>query len=172
LESKALELNVDVGDSNTLLARLKGFHLDAILCDVPYPHSEDEPLIQREIAREIFCLVSKVKKKNHSLADIIKDQGIYLPAKSNPATAEIEAFLIKQKIKAPVKGYIDDIALLRLLALETEAIVAIPRIGAERELESKTLFVVHELRSLYQRFYLVLRQRGQRSDRILALLKQ
>lgn len=166
------ELSVDVGDSITLLTRLRGFHLDAILCDVPFPHSEEEPLIQQEIAKEPFCLISRNKKGKQSLSELVEKRGVYLPSKSNPATAEIEAYFLSQKMKPLIKGYIDDIALLRLLAVETESLVAIPKIGAERELQSKALFLVHEFRSLYQKFYLVLRQRGERSRKLLALLNQ
>ena len=137
LENENFELSVDIGDANTLLARLRNFRLDAILCDVPFSNSEDEPLIQREIAKERFCLVSRNKKGKLSFGEMMEARGLYLPAQSNPATAEIEAFLLHQKIKVPVRGYIDDIALLRLLALETDVIVAIPKIGAERELKIK-----------------------------------
>lgn len=172
LENKDIELSVDVGDASTLLSRLKGFHLDAILCDVPYSHSEDEPLIQRQIAKEHFCFVARKRKSAHSLQENLESNGIYLPAKSNPATAEIERFLKSLKTKIKIKGYIDDIALLRLLALESDTLVAIPKIGAERELKEKELVVAHEFRSLFQNFYLVLRQNGQRSDKILRLLKQ
>ncbi len=172
LEASHLQLSVDVGDANTLLARLKGFHLDAILCDVPYPHSEDEPLLQRQIAKEHFCLVSRKQKAGQSLAQKLQTNGIYLPAKSNPATAEIELYLASLKSKITIKGYIDDIALLRLLALETDAVAAIPKIGAARELKEKKLIVVHEFRSLFQKFYLVLRQGGNRSSKILKLLEQ
>ena len=172
LESGDLGLSVDIGDASTLLERLKGFHLDAILCDVPYPHSEAEPLIQRQIAREHFCFVASKEKAGYSLQERLEKNGIYLPAKSNPATSEIELYLRKLKSKTKVKGYIDDIALLRLLAIETDAVVAIPRIGAERELKEKKLIVLHEFRSLFQKFYLVLRQNSLRSNKILKLLEQ
>lgn len=172
LESNDFQLSVDVGDANTLLTRLKGFHLDAILCDVPYPHSEDEPLIQRQIAKEHFCFVARRKRAALPLFENLERNGIYLPAKSNPATSELESFLKNLNAKIKIKGYIDDIALLRLLALETDGIVAIPKIGAERELQEKELMVVHEFRSLFQKFYVVLRKNGQRSDKILKLLRQ
>ena len=71
-----------------------------------------------------------------------------------------------------IKGFIDDIALLRLLAIETDAVVAIPKIGAARELKEKKLVVLHEFRLLFQKFYLVLRQNGRRSEKILKLLDQ
>ena len=171
IENKTFELSIDIGDPNTLLTRLLGFHLDAILCDVPFPHSEDEPLIQKQVAREKMCLVSREKNGRSPLSDQVQSRGIYLPAKSNPATSEIEAHFRAHKMKPLIKGYIDDIALLRLLALETDSLVAIPRVGAERELKSKTLFVAHEFKSLYQKFYIVMRQRGLRSSKLLGLLE-
>jgi LysR family transcriptional activator of nhaA len=172
LESAEVELTVDVGDANTLLLRLLGFHIDAILCDVPYPHSEEEPLLQREIAKEPYCFVARPQKLKMALSDRLVKHGVYLPAKSNPATAEIENFLKSQKSKILIKGYIDDIALLRLLAIETDSVVAIPQIGAERDLKSKTLIKLHDFRALFQKFYLVVRQKGTRSSRIIKLLKQ
>ena len=172
IESRDYELSIDIGDANTLLSRLCRFNLDAILCDVPFPHSEDEPLIQKEVAREHFCFVSRQKKTKATLNELLLKKGIYLPSKSNPATSEIETYFRNHKIKPLVNGYIDDIALLRLLALETDSIVAIPKVGAERELKSKTLYLMHEFKSLYQKYYLVMRQRGTRSETLLKLLRQ
>ncbi len=166
------EITVDVGDAQTLLSRLQTFKLDAILCDVPFPHSEDEPLIQREIAREPICLIARKFKQNTPVQVRLAKYGIYLPSRSNPVTSEIESFLKSQKDRIKIKGYIDDIALLRLLAIETDSVVAIPRIGAARELQNKTIVVQHQFRSLYQKFYLVLRQKGSRSAKIRRLLDQ
>ena len=166
------EITVDVGDAQTMLSRLQKFNLDAILCDVPYPYSEDVPLIQREIAREPICLIARKAKQTIPLQLRLSKHGIYLPARSNPITSEIESFLKSQKERIMIKGYIDDIALLRLLAIETDSVVAIPRIGAARELQNKTIVVLHQFKFMYQKFYLVLRQNGSRSEKILGLLDQ
>lgn len=171
IHDTSYELNIEGGDPQTLLARLMGFHLDAILCDVPFPHSEDEPLIQRKIAKEPMCFVARHRNPSRlPLATRLEKHGIYLPAKSNPITTEIENFLQTHHSQPKVHGYIDDIALLRLLALETDVIVAIPKVGASRELASKALSVVHEFESLYQRSYVVVRRDGARSRHILSLL--
>lgn len=172
LEKENLELNITVGDANVLLERLKKFYLDAILCDVPYPHSEEEPLIQRQIAKEHFCLAARKTKPALSLTERLGKNGIFLPAKNNPVTAEIENHLKSLKSKTRIKGYIDDIALLRLLALETESVVAIPKIGVKYELKENKLIILHEFRYFFQKFYLVLRQNGHRSNKILKLLEQ
>jgi LysR family transcriptional regulator, transcriptional activator of nhaA len=172
LEKRDLELSIDVGDSSTLMARLREFQLDAILCDVPYPHSENEPLLQRQIAREHYCIVGRKNKIKNSLSARLETNGVYLPAKSNPATLDIESYLKTLRVKLKINGYIDDIALLRLLALETDSLVAIPKIGAERELKEKQVFIAHEFRTLFQKFYLVLRHNSYRSRKILNLLQQ
>jgi LysR family transcriptional activator of nhaA len=166
------EISVDVGDAQTLLSRLQSYNLDGILCDVPYPYSEDIPLIQREIAREPICLIARKSKQNLPLQVRLAKYGIYLPARSNPMTSEIESFLKSQKQQIMIKGYIDDIALLRLLAIETESVVAIPRIGAARELQNNTIVLQHQFRTMSQKFYLVLRQNGSRSEKIRELLNQ
>lgn len=172
LQSPQVELIVDVGDAATLLGRLLTFHIDAVLCDVPYPHSEDEPLIQKEVAQEPYCLVGRPLERKMTFAERLKKSGVYLPSKSNPATSEIERILNAQKGNALIKGYIDDIALLRLLALDTDSVVAIPEIGANRELKTGKLKRLYLFPNLYQRFYLVLRQKGARSQRILKILRQ
>lgn len=173
LRDPNLALTIDVGDSDALLDRLFRFEIDAILCDVPYAHSHNGKLLQREIAKEKLCLIGrKVSSRQSSLKERLEKNGLYLPARSNPLTGEVEAFLNAQKIRPLVKGHIDDIALLRLLALETDALIAIPKVGASRELKSKELFLHHEFRGLYQSFYFVLRSRGERSQKILQLLRQ
>lgn len=172
LESKEFELSVDVGDSGTLLSRLQSYQLDAILCDTVFPYSEDEPLIQTLVAKEHFCLVAQKDGKRMKVNEALVKHGIYLPAKSNPATIVIENYLKHMKASIPILGYIDDIALLRLLAIETSAVVAIPKIGAQRELQERKLVLLHEFKNLHQNFYLVLRKNGNRSAKILKLLSK
>ncbi len=171
-DNRDFNLCVDVGDSTSLLDRLRTYHLDALLCDVPFSFSEHEPLTQLKIASEPFCLVSSRKMGKEPLAGLLARRGVYLPSRSNPATADIEAWFKSQKHNPAIRGYIDDVALLRLLALETDALVATPRVGAEIEISSGKLFVLHEFRSLFQHFYLVLRAAGPRSNKILSVLKQ
>jgi hypothetical protein len=70
-----------------------------------------------------------------------------------------------------IRGYIDDIALLRILALETDSIVAIPKIGVWREIVAKELFLIHEFKKVTQSYYLVYRQKGKRHPMLNILLK-
>lgn len=172
LDGDSHQVSIESGDASSLLLRLKNFQLDFVLCDVPYSYSDDEPLIQRQIAKERYCFVAQPAKRSLTMSSRLEGPGIYLPSKSNPATPEIERYLNSLKLNVKIKGYIDDIALLRLLALETDSVVATPKIGVIRELAEDKLVVLHEFKQLFQKFYLVLRHNSQRSEKILQLLEQ
>jgi LysR family transcriptional activator of nhaA len=159
-----VELVLEMGDSAVLLDRLTNYQLDAVLSDVPFPSSEAEPLTQIEVATAPVCLVLKPiarKRSSGTLADALKN-GIYLPAKSSPLTSAILEILKVESPTLSIRGYIDDIAFLRLLAIESDSVVAIPKIGVKRELESNELVVVHEFRKIRQSYFLIHRQKGKR----------
>lgn len=173
IEDPAIELSLEVGDADVLLERLVNYRLDAVLSDVPFPSSEAEPLLQREIATEPICLVSRFKAKGPStkrLAEGLKN-GIYLPSKSSPVTAAVLEGLANESLVFATRGFVDDIALLRLLALESDALVAIPKIGVRRELEAKELFVLHQFKKIRQSYFLVCRQKGKRHPALRQLAR-
>lgn len=168
-----VELILEVGDSKVLLDRLINYQLDAVLSDVPFASSEAEPLTQLEIATEPVCLItraSKRRKKSLKLPEELEN-GIYLPAKSNPLTSAILDTLKGASPDLTILGYIDDIAFLRLLAIETKAVVAVPKIGVKRELESGELTVVHEFRKIRQSYLLIHRQKGKRHPMLLKVVE-
>jgi LysR family transcriptional activator of nhaA len=172
IQDAEIELVLEVGDAGVLLERLLKYQLDAVLSDVPFPSSEAEPLTQVAIASEPVCLVSKTKvSKAKSLVSLMKN-GVYLPAKSSPVTSGLLDYFASEQMPIVPRGFVDDIALLRLLALETDAIVAIPRIGVRREIESGQLHVLHEFKKLKQEFFLIHRQKGKRHPQLIKLIKQ
>ena len=164
IEDASVELSLEVGDAGVLLDRLMGYKLDAVLSDVPFPSSEAEPLLQREIATEPICLVSRLKRKKKNSKHVSSDpvNGIDLPAKSSPVTAAILEGLRPEFKALTIRGFVDDIALLRLLAIETDALVAIPRVGVRRELEAGELNLIHEFKKIRQSYFLICRQKGKR----------
>jgi DNA-binding transcriptional LysR family regulator len=166
LKDPEVELSLVVGDADNLAARLADYSIDAALSDRPLPSDAARPLTQVEIASEPICLVSRKKpsarnqKRSNEMPVALKAAGLYLPERGSPTTSALQEFAGEASI--PIRGYVDDIAFLRLLALETDSMIAIPKIGVARELESKELHVVHEFRKIKQGFFLVFRQKGKR----------
>ncbi len=167
------ELSLEVGDAHVLIDRLVNYKLDALLSDVPISASEAEPLLQTEIATETVCFVSRKKPKKNLQSELQSQSanGIYLPAQSSPITSALLEFISNEMNKPFIRGFIDDIAFLRLLALETDAIVAIPKIGVKREIEAKELHILHEFKKIHQSYFIVFRQKGKRHPMLNLLLK-
>ena len=157
LSDPKTELSLEVGDAPVLIDRLVNYKLDAVLSDVPIPSSAAEPLAQTEIASEAVCLVTrrKPKKTEADVLSIILTKGLYLPAHSSPITSAILDFVSTEAKNPYIRGFIDDIAFLRLLALETDSVVAIPKIGIRRELEAGELQIIHEFKKIKQSYFLV-----------------
>ncbi len=169
----AIELSIEVGDIPALVDRLMNFQIDALLSDASIPASEAEPLSQTEIASESVCLVSRLKPKKRELADLstVLSRGLYLPAQSSPTTSALLDFLA-EKTKTPIiRGYISDIAFLRLLALETDCIVALPKVGVWREIDSGELNIVHEFKKIKQSYFMIYRQKGKRHPMLKRILE-
>lgn len=167
------ELSLEVGDVPVLIDRLVNYKLDAVLSDVPIPSSAAEPLAQTEIATEAVCLVTrkKIKKTDSDNLSAMLTKGIYLPAHSSPITSAILDF-VSRELKAPfIRGFIDDIAFLRLLALETDSVIAIPKIGIRRELDAGELHIIHEFKKIKQSYFLVYRQMGKRHPMLNQLIR-
>jgi LysR family transcriptional regulator, transcriptional activator of nhaA len=168
-----IELSLEVGDTPVLIDRLINYRLDAVLSDAPIPSSEAEPLVQTEIASETVCLVGrkKLKKSDAGNLTILLSKGLYLPAQSSSITSAL-LDIINAEVSSPhVRGYIDDIAFLRLLALETDSVILIPKIGIRRELENEELHIIHEFKKVKQSYFLVYRQKGKRHPMLNQLLK-
>ncbi len=173
LADSKTELSLEVGDASVLIDRLVNYKLDAVLSDTPIPSSEAEPLAQTEIASETVCLVNRRKSKKTDSENLsaLLAKGIYMPAQSSPITSALLEFVTVQSKTPYIRGYIDDIAFLRLLALETDSVIAIPKIGIRRELEAGELHIVHEFKKIRQSYFLVYRQKGKRHPMLNQLLK-
>lgn len=171
IKDPSVELILEVGDSNVLLERLINYQLDAVLSDVPFPSSEAVPLTQTEIMSEPICLVGRKKNKSSTLstAALLKS-GVYFPAKSSPLTSSILEYFDSEAVEFVSRGFVDDIAFLRLLALETDASVIIPKIGVKRELDAAELFVIHEFKNIRQSYYMIHRQKGKRHPMLKKIL--
>jgi hypothetical protein len=157
-----------MGDAEALSQKLSSYQLDAVLSDFPF--TGKGTLLQKEILREPVCLVVPHDKRKDALEKICAE-GIYLPGKSNPTTTSVLDYFKRKKLEVLIKGYIDDIALLRLLPLEVGSGVIMPRIGVARELENKDLFVAHEFKGIAQSFYLIFQSEGKQQRSILKILE-
>ena len=94
-----------------------------------------------------------------------------LPSTNLESRAEFDHFIESHGFTIELAGEVDDIALLRLLALSGKGVVVIPRMGVINDIESKSLFVIHEFKEIRQRYYAITRQKKFPNTLIAELVK-
>lgn len=107
----------------------------------------------------VFVINANKKKRSSSLIDYLSTHPLYIPGKSFEARPELDAFLDKIGPIINIKAEVDDIALLRIFALKSNAIVAIPQLGVINELKNKELILIGKAEDINQRYYAITRQK-------------
>jgi len=97
--------------------------------------------------------------RSGDLKEYLRKLPLCLPSKSFETRPELDAFLERTKVIPNVIAEVDDIALLRIFAIRSGAVVAIPEMGVINELKTRDLIVVAKASGIAQKFYAVTRQR-------------
>jgi len=78
-----------------------------------------------------------------------------LPANDMPIRAAFDAFCAQHQFKPLVVAEADDMAMLRLLARDSDALTILPKVVVKDELASKKLVNYLRLPNVYENFYAV-----------------
>lgn len=161
LNKPETKLEVISGDQEKLVRLLKEHTLDLILSSHPV-FSEGKVNFHSHILLSsplVFVCSKKAKTRNTDLKELLKHLPVYLPGKSFEARPELDAYIEKLKTPVKVAGLIDDIALLRLFAVQSGAVVVIPEMGIQNELKSGEVMVIEKAARIEQRFYAITRDK-------------
>ena len=159
LKRKDVRFSLIVGDLKRLVRLLKDHQIDVILTTHPVNESESGELYTHLLVQSPLCIVSRTKSGKSKLDKILKSEQVFLPSKTLESRAEFDHFIESRGLSIELVGEVDDIALLRLLALSGKGIVVVPRMGVISDIESKSLFVIHEFKEIRQKYYAVTRQK-------------
>lgn len=156
-----VKLQMITGDQEKLVKLLKEHSLDLILSSHNVKsdgriHFYSHVLTQSPL---VFVVSSAQKIKNSELKDYLKKKSLYLPSQNFEARPELDAYLQRFKFDCKIAGEIDDIALLRLFAINSGSVIAIPEMGVINEIKSKQLHVIAKPTGLFQKFYAITRQK-------------
>ena len=120
-----------------------------------------------------MILVESTKKKKQSLSlKTYLSSSLFIPSGLSDLRPEIEAILQKENAPPGFIGEVDDIALLRLLALEGEGVAIIPKVGVLQELNDRKIRIIKEFPDFFQSFYVILRKGYLPSKEVQELIVQ
>ena len=167
-----IRFQVTTGDQKNLLKMLLQHDLDVVLSSRNVDEDSAQKLSTQVLTASPLVLVESREKsqKSHrrvrkapSWQDLAHGRDVFLPGQHFEAKPELDAFFQNLKIKYRVAGEIDDIALLRILALRSGSLVVVPLMGVIQDVKENSLIVLTEIPRIHQRFYAIT-QRKLRAD--------
>lgn len=169
-----VELVLHSGSLVDLLARLRVHTLDLVLSNQRVHASTDHPWRCQRIARQPVSLVGKprTKRKAFRFPEELAEVPLLLPGRDNDIRAGFDLMCDQLGIRYRLRAEVDDMALLRLLARDSDGVALLPTVVVQDELRSGVLVEYGVVPDLHENFYAISIQRHFSPPLIKALLKQ
>ena len=174
LERKDVELVLHSGSLVDLLARLRVHTLDLVLSNQRVHASSEDPWRCQRLARQPVSLVGKPrpKRKAFRYPDELAEVPLLLPGRDNDIRAGFDLLCERLGIRYRLRAEVDDMALLRLLARDSDSVALLPTVVVQDELRNGRLVEYSVVPDLHESFYAISVQRHFTSPLLKSLLKQ
>ena len=174
LQRDDVELMLQSGNLIDLLGRLRVHTLDLILSNRRVHASAEDPWRCRRIARQPVSLVGKPRprRKAFRFPDELAEVPLLLPGRDNDIRAGFDLLCEQYGLRYRLRAEVDDMALLRLLARDSDSVALVPTVVVQDELSSGRLVEYAVVPGLYETFFAISLHRRFESPLLKSLLKQ
>lgn len=156
-----IKFDITTADQEALLKLLSEHQLDVVLSSRNADPDFKIPLHSHVITKSplLFVIGAKsVWRGKKDLKSLLQAKSLFIPGKHFEAKPELDAYLETLNVKR-IAGEVDDVALLRILALRSGEMVVMPEMGIRNDIESGDVIVVSRTTAIDQRFYAITRQK-------------
>ncbi len=167
-----VELALHSGSLPDLLARLRVHSLDLILSNQRVHASSVDPWRCRRIARQPVSLIGRPQSNTSPFRfpEDLQHVSLLLPGRNNDIRAGFDLRCEQLGVRYRLRAEVDDMALLRLLARDSDSIALLPSVVVQDELRNGLLVEHAVIPDLYENFYAVTIQRRHESSLMKSLL--
>jgi len=168
-----VELVVRSGTMRDLLAQLDAHTIDVVLANSAAPRDARTPLRNYLIAQQPVSLVGRPRghrKKFRFPADVAT-MPLLLPSLDSEIRTAFDRVLELAGIRPNILAEVDDMAMLRLLARERDAVTLVPPIVVRDELASGVLVEYCRIKDVQETFYAIVQRRRFPNRLLTELLK-
>ena len=167
-------LTLQSGTLPDLLARLRVHSLDLVLSNTRVYPSVEDPWRCRRIARQQVSLVGKPRatRKPFDFVVDLSTTPLLLPGRDSELRSRFDLLCDKAGVRYTLRAEVDDMAMMRLMARESDSIALLPTVVVQDELRRERLVELMAIPELYENFYAVSLQRRFESPIVKALLHQ
>ena len=155
---------VIAGALDELTKQLQEHKVDLVLSNIPLRADQDQTIFNHLLGEVPVFLVGgrKMKLSPGKFPRFLKDVPLFLPSRQSDVRADFDLILANAGIEPFVHAEVDDMALLRLLALSGEGVALVSKIVVERELKSREIKFMQRVPNLAEKYFaLTVRKRFQ-----------
>jgi LysR family transcriptional activator of nhaA len=140
-----------------LLAQLEAHTIDVVLSNVAVPRDAAKPLHSRLLAEQPVSLVGRPVKgaPRFRFPDDLRTVPVILPTHQSSVREAFDRVLDEAGITPVVRAEVDDAAMLRLFARESDAVTLVPPVVVQEELREKVLVERCRVPGLGESFYAI-----------------
>ncbi len=146
---------VVVGPLDQLARQLQEHTLDLVLSNIPLRADQDAGVFNHLLGEIPVYLVGRTapKSRRGPFPRFLAGQPLFLPSHQSHVRADFDALLAAAGVEPDLRAEVDDMALLRLLALSGQGLALVSKIVVERELRSREIGYMFRVPRLAERFY-------------------
>lgn len=165
-----VRLSLGSGTLEELVERLGAHALDVVLANRPLVGDEGRRFRSRRLATQPVSVVSSTRHDGFVFPDDLRGRPIIVPGPASALRSEFDALCERLSLRVRLLAEVDDMATMRLLARESDALVLVPSVVVRDELRQG---IVHELcvvPDLFESFYAITADRKFQHPLLRALL--
>lgn len=152
-----VEVVIRSGGLPELLVMLHSHQVDLVLSNQPARRDAETHWHSHLLAEQPVSLVGIPKWKQRKLRfpQDMKDVPVILPSQESNTRAGFDRILASANVRPRIVAEVDDMAMIRLLAREGEALALVPPVVVQSEIKEGILVETHRIPQVRETFYAV-----------------
>ncbi len=167
-----VRLRLVSGGLDELLARLAAHALDLVLANRPVQPDDEHAWRSHRLARQQVSFVAHPEHAAFRFPDDVPRVPLLLPGGDSAIRTAFDALCEKHGVMPRVLAEVDDMAMMRLLARDMEAVALLPSVVVRDELHGGRLRECCVVPGLYEEFYAITIERRYRHPLVDTILSR
>lgn len=157
LDRNDVELVLRSGSLNELLAQLETHTIDLILSNLPVRRDAQTGWHCQQLDDQPVSLVGRKTKggRKFRFPEDLRKKSVILPSLESNIRAGFDLLMEQAGIRPIIAAEVDDMAMLRLLAITTDSLTLVPPIVVKDELKRGLLIERHRFPQIRKNFYAI-----------------
>lgn len=171
LNEESVSLVLQSGSLGELLARLRTHELDVVLSNRRVHEDAEHAWRCTRIARQQVSLIGHRRRgRPFRFPDDVAKVPLILPSRDSEVRSGFDVLCERHGLRPTIVAEVDDMALLRLLARDLQAVALVPAVVVRDELKSGKLHEYCTVPDLYEEFFAVSVRRQYQHPLVRAML--